>query len=239
MTVRIGTSGWSYPHWREIFYPQGLRRKDWFAHYSRAFDTVEINNTFYRLPSPAVFEKWRAQAPPGFVYSIKANRFLTHVKKLLDPEQPLQAFFEGVAHLKETCGPILFQLPPGFAPDLPRFRFFLDSLPEGYAHVFEFRNARWLTDDVFALMEQRGISHCIHDRRGLNIPLRITAPPVYVRLHGDDAPGGDYTDDLLETWAERIRTWAGQGLNVFLYFNNDWDGYAIKNANRLKNLLEQ
>jgi uncharacterized protein YecE (DUF72 family) len=239
MTVRIGTSGWSYPHWRGIFYPQELRRKDWFMHYSRAFDTVEINNTFYRQPGPSVFEKWRAQAPQGFIYSVKANRFLTHVKKLLDPEQSLRAFFEGVDKLQETCGPILYQLPPSFAPGLPRFRSFLDALPEGYAHVVEFRNVGWLTDGVFALMERHGVSHCIHDRRGLNIPLRITAPPVYVRLHGDGAPGGDYTDDLLETWAERIRIWVGQGLNVFLYFNNDWEGYALKNANTLKNLLEQ
>ncbi len=237
-TVRIGTSGWVYPHWRGIFYPQELRQKDWFAHYSRQFDTVEINNTFYRLPTPAVFEKWRAQAPPGFVYSVKANRFLTHVKKLLDPEQPLQAFFEGAINLKETCGPILYQLPPGWAPGIPRFKRFLEALPEGFSHVFEFRDARWLTENVFRLMEQRGVSHCIHDRYGLNVPHRITASPVYIRLHGDPAPGGDYTTDALDIWAARIRAWRDQSLNVFLYFNNDFGGYAIKNAVSIRKILE-
>jgi uncharacterized protein YecE (DUF72 family) len=230
MTVRIGTSGWVYPHWRGRFYPEELRQKDWFAHYARHFDTVEINNSFYRLPSPAVFEKWRAQAPPGFLYSVKASRYLTHVKKLIDPEQPLQAFFEGAVRLKDTLGPVLYQLPPRWAPDLPRFRRFLGALPEGYTHVIEFRDTRWLTEEVFALMERHGVAHCLHDRAGLGVPMRVTAPPVYVRLHGDPAPGGEYTESMLQTWAERIRAWRERSLDVFLYFNNDWEGYAIKNA---------
>jgi uncharacterized protein YecE (DUF72 family) len=237
MTVRIGTSGWVYPHWRGIFYPQEVKQKDWFGYFSRHFDTVEINNSFYRLPTPAVFEAWHRQAPTGFIYSVKASRFLTHVKKLIDPEQPLLSFFEGAVNLKETLGPILYQLPPGWSPDIPRFRHFLEVLPQGRSHVIEFRDVRWLTDEVFTLMERRGVSHCIHDRYGLNIPHRITAPPVYVRLHGDPAPGGDYTDNALEDWASRIRAWHDQSLNVFLYFNNDAEGYAVKNANSLKRLL--
>lgn len=237
MTVCIGTSGWVYPHWRGTFYPQELRQKEWFGYYSRRFDTVEINNSFYRLPSPAVFAAWRAQAPPGFLYSVKASRFLTHVKKLIDPEQPLQAFFEGAVNLKETLGPILYQLPPGWTPDLHRFRHFLDALPQGYSHVVEFRDARWLTDEVFGLMERHGVSHCIHDRYGLDIPHRITAAPVYVRLHGDPAPGGDYPRAALEAWSERIRAWGEGSLDVFLYFNNDVGGYAVKNAAALKTIL--
>jgi uncharacterized protein YecE (DUF72 family) len=237
MAIRIGTSGWVYPHWRGLFYPQEVKQKDWFGYYARHFDTVEINNSFYRLPSPAVFDSWRKQAPPGFVYSVKASRFLTHVKKLIDPEQPLQAFFEGAVNLKETLGPILYQLPPGWSPDIPRFRHFLDALPKGYSHVVEFRDVRWLTEEVFQLMEQRGVSHCIHDKYPLNIPSRITAPPVYIRLHGDSAPAGDYTREALEAWAERIRAWNTQSLDVFLYFNNDFEGYAIKNATLLKKLL--
>jgi uncharacterized protein YecE (DUF72 family) len=237
MTVRIGTSGWVYPHWRGVFYPQELRQKDWFAHYSRHFDTVEINNTFYRLPGQAAFDTWRRQAPPGFLYSVKASRFITHVKKLKDPEQPLHAFFEGAGRLQKNLGPILFQLPPNWAPDVARFRYFLDVLPKGYSHVVEFRDARWLTEEVFGLMERRGVAHCIHDRAGLDIPRRVTASPVYVRLHGDSAPGGDYTDEMLDTWAERVRGWRDQQWDVFLYFNNDWKGYAIRNAEGLKRIM--
>jgi len=237
MTIRIGTSGWVYPHWRGLFYPQELRQKDWFGFFSRTFDTVEINNSFYRLPSPAVFEAWHRQAPPGFIYSVKASRFLTHIKKLIDPEQPLQAFFNGAVNLKETLGPILYQLPPGWSPDLPRFRHFLDALPEGYTHVIEFRDARWLTEEVFQLMERRGVSHCIHDRYPLDVPHRITASPVYIRLHGDPAPGGDYPPEALEAWAGCIRAWRDRSLNVFLYFNNDFGGYAVENAKSLKKML--
>lgn len=235
--VRIGTSGWVYPHWRGIFYPQDLRRKDWFAHYSHHFDTVEVNNTFYRQPRPAVFEKWRAQAPAGFVYAVKANRYLTHVKRLSDPEEPLRIFFEGAAELEEKTGPVLYQLPPKFPPDLIRFRRFLDALPEGYAHAVEFRDARWQTEEVFALLEEHGVARCIHDRRGLDVLLRVTAPPVYIRLHGDSAPGGDYTESMLRTWAERIREWKDRGLDVYMYFNNDWEGNAIRNAASLIDLL--
>jgi uncharacterized protein YecE (DUF72 family) len=237
MPVHVGTSGWVYPHWRGRFYPPELRQKEWFGYYARRFDTVEINNSFYRLPSPAVFGAWQKQAPPGFIYSVKASRFLTHIKRLKDPEQPLQAFFEGAVNLKDRLGPILYQLPPGWAPDLARFRHFLELLPEGYAHVVEFRDARWLTEEVFSLMERRGVSHCIHDRYGLNIPHRITASPVYVRLHGDPAPGGDYSSAMLEAWAGRIRAWHGQSPDVFLYFNNDFEGYAASNAILLKKML--
>ena len=235
--VRIGTSGWVYPHWRGVFYPQDLRQKDWFAHYSHHFDTVEVNNTFYRQPRPAVFDKWRGQAPAGFVYAVKANRYLTHIKRLLDPEEPLRTFFEGAAELKEKIGPVLYQLPPKFPPDLTRFRRFLDALPEGYAHAVEFRDARWQTEEVFALLEEYGVAHCIHDRRNLNVPLRVTASPAYIRLHGDSAPGGDYTEAMLGTWAERIREWKDRGLDVYMYFNNDWEGNAIRNATSLIDLL--
>jgi uncharacterized protein YecE (DUF72 family) len=236
--IRIGTSGWVYPHWRGLFYPQDLRGKDWFAYYARHFDTVEINNTFYRLPKPEVFEAWHRQAPPGFLYSVKASRFLTHVKKLIDPEAPLKTFFEGAVRLEDTLGPILYQLPPGWAPDIPRFRRFLEALPKGYRHVVEFRDARWFSEEIFSLMERFGVAHCIHDRSRLTIPLRITAPMVYVRFHGDSAPGGDYPETMLRTWADRIRAWRLKSMDVFVYFNNDWGGYAIRNAQTLKKILE-
>ena len=159
------------------------------------------------------------------------------MKKLIDPEGPLQSFFAGAVNLKETLGPILYQLPPNWEPNLPQFRSFLTALPEGYSHVVEFRDARWLTEDVFQLMERRGVSHCLHDKFSMSLPHRITAPPVYIRLHGDPAPGGDYPLQALETWAKRIRAWRDNSLDVFIYFNNDIEGYAVKNARSLKSLL--
>jgi uncharacterized protein YecE (DUF72 family) len=237
MGVRIGTSGWVYRHWQGRFYPPDLRPAGWFAHYAREFDTVEINNSFYRLPSEAAFDAWREQAPPGFLYAVKASRFLTHLKKLKDPEEPLAHFFARADRLGPTLGPVLYQLPPHWRVNLPRFAAFLAALPPGYRHVVEFRDPTWLCDEVFALMERHGVAHCFHDMRPLEVPLRVTAPPVYVRCHGDPAHGGDYPRAALETWAARIAAWRDRGLDVFVYFNNDIAGFAIENARALKEAL--
>lgn len=237
MGIRIGTSGWVYQHWRGIFYPADLQQGAWFAHYARAFDTVEINNSFYRLPSAGAFAAWREQAPPGFLYAVKASRYLTHLKKLKDPEEPLQRFFDRAGHLGDTLGPVLYQLPPRWRRDLPRFEHFLAVLPPGYRHVVEFRDASWLCDPVFQLMERHGVAHCLHDRRPLEVPLRVTAPPVYIRLHGDPAHGGDYRRATLEGWAGRIAGWRRQQFDIFVYFNNDIGGHALENARTLGGLL--
>jgi uncharacterized protein YecE (DUF72 family) len=238
MTTRIGTSGWVYGHWRGVFYPPGLRQGEWFAHYARSFDTVEINNSFYRLLSAATFEGWRKQAPPGFVYAVKASRYLTHLKKLTDPEEPLRTFFERADCLAETLGPVLYQLPPHWSVNLPRLEHFLAALPERYTHVVEFRDQSWLDEEVFRLLERHGVSHCIHDMYPLTVPQRVTAPPVYVRLHGDMEHYGDYSPATLETWARRIDDWGSEKLNVYVYFNNDIGGYAIKNALTLRSWLQ-
>jgi uncharacterized protein YecE (DUF72 family) len=237
MTIRIGTSGWVYNHWREIFYPRDLCQADWLGYYTCEFDTVEINYSFYRLPSGDAFDRWREQAPPGFLYAVKASRYLTHLKKLKDPEDPLERFFERAGRLRETLGPVLYQLPPRWHVNLPRFEHFLAALPQGYSHVIEFRDASWLINDVFQLMERHHVAHCIHDMHPLQVPLRITAPPVYVRLHGDPASGGDYQHAALEAWARRIDDWRSQRLDVFVYFNNDIGGYALENARTLRKLL--
>jgi uncharacterized protein YecE (DUF72 family) len=238
MRVRLGTSGWVYNHWRGLFYPEELRQDDWFEYYARIFDTVEINNSFFRLPTATAFAAWREQAPPDFVYAVKASRFLTHMKKLRDPEEPLQRFFDRVRHLGSTLGPILYQLPPRWQVNLARFETFLSALPQGYSHVVEFRNASWLIDEVFELMERYSVAHCIHDMRPLSIPARVTAPPVYIRLHGDPAHGGDYQAASLEIWTKRITEWQRRGLDIFVYFNNDIGGFAVQNAQTLKELLE-
>jgi len=237
MTVRIGTSGWVYNHWQGIFYPRELRPRDWFSYYAREFDTVEINNSFYRLPSAATFEAWREQAPAGFLYAIKASRFLTHLKKLKDPEEPLRRFFEHAGRLGKTLGPVLYQLPPHWQVNLPRFERFLAVLPKGYSHVVEFRDASWLIEGAFQLMERYQVAHCIHDMRPLQVPIRITASPVYIRFHGDPNHGGDYPLAALETWARRIHDWHHHGLRVFAYFNNDVGGYALEDAKALKRLI--
>jgi uncharacterized protein YecE (DUF72 family) len=238
MTVRVGTSGWMYLHWHGIFYPTELRQGDWFGYYAREFDTVEINNSFYRLPSAATFDTWRKQAPPGFLYAVKASRFLTHMKKLKDPEEPIRRFFERASRLGNMLGPVLYQLPPRWQVNLPRFEHFLAVLPQGYAHVVEFRDASWLLEDTFQLMERYHVAHCIHDMQPLHIPIRITASPIYIRFHGDPTRGGDYQRATLETWARHIDDWRSQTLDVFVYFNNDIGGYALENAKMLRRLLD-
>ncbi len=237
MSVRIGTSGWVYTHWRGVFYPKELRQTQWFSFYSRDFDTVEINNSFYRLPSAEMFDAWRRQAPPGFLYAVKASRYLTHMKKLKDPEEPLQRFFGRADRLNNSLGPVLYQLPPRWKVNLPRFEHFLSALPKGYQHVVEFRDASWLTEDVFRLMEQYNVAHCIHDMEPLQIPVRVTAPPVYLRFHGDSKHSGNYDEKTLAAWARRIADWESQKLPVFAYFNNDVGSFAVKNVRTLKDLV--
>lgn len=235
--VRIGTSGWVYLHWRGLFYPAERRQADWFGHYASHFDTVEINNSFYRLPSEAAFDAWREQAPPGFLYAVKASRFLTHFKKLKDPEAPLALFFERARRLGDRLGPVLYQLPPRWKVNLPRLEAFLAALPRGYDHVLEFRDQTWMTEAVFQAMARRGVSHCLHDLRGLEVPPAVTATPVYLRFHGAQSQGGDYPREELAAWARRIRDWRGQGLEVVVYFNNDWGGFALKNAVMLREMV--
>ena len=236
--VWVGTSGWVYNHWREIFYPKGTPQRAWFAHYAQHFDTVEINNSFYRLPTEATFDHWREQAPPGFLYAVKASRFLTHIKRLKDPEEPLATFIERAARLGSTLGPILYQLPPRWHVDPPRLDRFLSILPQGYTHVVEFRDQSWLVEEIFQLLERYRVAHCIHDMRPLSVPLRVTASTVYIRFHCDPEHGGAYRDDALQGWAGRIQDWAHTGHTVYAYFNNDPNGNALRNAGVLKRFLQ-
>jgi uncharacterized protein YecE (DUF72 family) len=198
MTIRIGTSGWVYSHWRGVFYPPDLRTRDWLAFYCGTFDTVEINNSFYRLPTVEAFDNWHAQAPAEFLYAVKASRYITHMRKLKEPEEPVRMFFERAGRLAEKLGPVLYQLPPNWHVNLARFEAFLAVLPAGYTHVVEFRDSSWLTEDVFRLLQHYGVSHCIHDMYPLAVPVRVTAPPAYVRLHGDVEHNGDYQSTVLE-----------------------------------------
>lgn len=235
--IRVGTSGWNYPHWRGLFYPSDLPATRWFAHYCRYFDTVEINNTFYRLPPLQTFEAWRRRAPAGFVYAVKAHRFLTHRKRLLDCGAALQTFLSRVAALGAHCGPVLYQLPPHWRRNLERLEQFCALLPPGMTHVFEFRDPDWLVEETFALLRRYRASLCWHDLI-VDHPQVVTGKVIYVRFHGaGELYGGCYSERALRAWARRLTTAAGRRRKVYAYFNNDAEAFAVANATRLRELL--
>jgi uncharacterized protein YecE (DUF72 family) len=233
--VRVGCSGWQYNHWRGDFYPAELPQSRWFAHYALTFDTVEINNSFYRLPPAETFAKWREQAPKHFLYAVKASRFLTHMKKLKDPEDPLFRFFSNARQLGPRLGPILYQLPPRFPLNLERFEIFLRALPRGYRHTVEFRDTSWYDERAYALMRRHKVALCLHDMEGSATERIMVGPFVYVRFHhGTKKYGGRYSDARLDTWADWLAERAREGLEVFAYFNNDTGGHAPRDAVRLR-----
>jgi len=236
--IRVGCSGWQYKHWRGDFYPAELPTSRWFEQYVRVFDTVEINNSFYRWPAPETFEKWRAQAPPGFQYAVKASRFLTHMKKLKDPKEPIERTFENVQHLGRHLGPVLYQLPPRWGLNLERLEHFLLTLPARRLHAIEFREPSWYVDSVFDLLRAYKVALCLHDMQGSSTGMRQVGPFVYVRFHfGTQKYGGRYDDARLDEWAEWLADQARAGLRVFAYFNNDNGGHAPRDAVRLRDRI--
>lgn len=236
--ARIGTSGWSYDHWRGVFYPPELAHEDWFAHYARHFDTVEINNSFYRLPDEDTIAHWRDAAPAGFLYAVKANRYLTHVKRLNDCAEALERFIQRVRGLGERLGPILYQLPPRWRARPDRLADFCARLPGDLDHVFEFRDPGWYIDPVRDALADRGASFCIHDHGGLDCPDWVTGRIVYYRFHGaPDRRAGRYDDDALAHAADAIGRHLADGRPVFAYFNNDAEGAALDNARTLREMV--
>ena len=233
--IRIGTSGWHYKHWVGTFYPPGLKASEMFAYYQRFFDTVELNNSFYRLPTPEAFLAWRESAGPDFVFAVKGSRFLTHNKKLKEPEQALHNLLPRAELLGEKLGPILFQLPPKWKINLERLEAFLQALPKVHRYTFEFREETWHTQAAYNTLRRYNAAYCIHELAGFHTPLEVTADFAYVRLHG---PGGKYqgcyTDDKLQEWADRIVAWSRKLRAVYVYFDNDDSGYAPRNALELK-----
>lgn len=239
-SVRIGASGWHYGHWVGPFYPQGTRPAAFLSHYTRHFDTVEVCNSFYRLPSRNTFANWRVNTPPGFRFAVKASRYLTHMKKLKEPEDPLRRFLEAAEGLREKLGPILFQLPPRWRLDMARLRTFLDALPPGRRYALEFREPSWFDERVAALLEEHGVAFCIWNMGSFNTPHWVTAGQVYVRLHGPGgAYSGSYDEGDLSLLADWIAGWREGGKEVYCYFNNDNHGFAVHNALRLKQLLRE
>jgi uncharacterized protein YecE (DUF72 family) len=240
MVVHVGTSGWSYDHWENVLYPPGVPARDRLAHYVRRFDTVELNISFYRWPAPSRFAGWRTRLPPGFVMSVKAPRGLTHGKKLYAPEQWVGRIAAGWHELRDKRAVLLVQLPPQQPRDDARLGFFLHLLPPWLPVAVEFRHPSWVHDDVFDLLTRHRAAYCVMSGAGLPCALRATAPVVYVRMHGPDQQylyGGSYPDADLRWWADRVREWAAMGKDVLVYFNNDGDGNAVRNADTLRRLV--
>jgi len=239
--VKIGTSGWVYPHWRGRFYPLELPTSKWLPFYARHFNTVEVNNSFYRLPKREVFEKWRNETPEGFVFSVKGSRFVTHMKKLKGVADAVERFFASVEGLGEKLAVVLWQLPPNLKADPERLDSFLRNLPNLCAYAVEFRNASWWQEkSVWRVLERHQVAHCVPILPALPKELadRVTAPFVYLRFHGwDGLYSGCFPDEEIEWWAEKIRMWLKLGLTVYAYFNNDANAYAVQNAMSLKTSL--
>jgi uncharacterized protein YecE (DUF72 family) len=237
--IRVGCSGWNYADWRERVYPKGLPARRWLEHYATLFDTVEVNNTFYRLAKPKAVAAWVEATPPDFVFAVKASQYLTHMKRLTDIEQGIGRFYDGIAPLAASpkLGPVLWQLPERFERDVPRLAAALDLLPEGM-HCFEFRHESWFTDEVLELLRWHGVALAVgdHPRRPWQ-PWVTTADWSFVRFHyGARGRRGNYSETELEELAPRVAELAEDG-DVYAYFNNDWEGFAVRNAQRLRRLL--
>jgi uncharacterized protein YecE (DUF72 family) len=236
--VRIGTSGWVYKHWMSIFYPPRMPGDQQLPFYAGRFDTVEINYSFYHLPERSVFENWRRQTPEDFLFAVKGSRFLTHMKKLTDPEEPLQRLIDRAEGLEEKLGPILFQFPAQWKLNLPRLEAFMAALRSyaGKRYTFEFRHPSWLVPEVYRLLEDAGAALCLPLHPKMPLDVRLTANWTYIRFH-TGRHGTGFGEDELREWAERIRGFRSQGIDTLAYFNNDPEGWAIVNAESLRALL--
>jgi uncharacterized protein YecE (DUF72 family) len=233
----IGTSGWHYAHWVGPFYPAGTRPRDFLAFYARSFRTVEVNNSFYRLTPPSSVRLWVEGTPPDFLFAVKANRFITHRKKLKDAERSTRLFFDSIRGFGRKLGPILFQLPPRWNVDVERLATFLEVLPRGPRYAFELRDETWFRRDIYDLLRRRGAAFCVWELAGRHSPVVDTAPFAYVRLHGPGgAYQGSYDGRTLRGWARRIASWRDAGRDVHVYFDNDERGYAAADAARLQSM---
>ncbi len=236
--VWIGCSGWSYAHWRGGIYPDRGSTESWLELYAERFDTVEVNATFYRLPTRVTVEGWASRTPPHFCFAVKGSRYLTHVRRLRDLDEGLRRFDERIQPLRSASklGPLLWQLPRGFHRDDARLESALASLPAG-RHAFEFRHESWFVEDVYELLRAHGAALVVADRAPADpSPWVPTTDWSYVRFHVGQGRNGNYTPGQLDHWAERIGEHAG---DVYAYFNNDWEGFAVANAERLRELLGQ
>jgi uncharacterized protein YecE (DUF72 family) len=237
--VRVGCSGWNYAHWRDRVYPKGLPQRRWLEHYATLFDTVEVNNTFYRLPRREAVASWVEGSPPRFLFSVKASRYLTHVKRLRDMEEGVARFYDRIEPLVHSpkLGPVLWQLPPTFRRDDERLAAALARLPEG-RHCFEFRHETWFVPETYTCLREHGVALVIGDHPARPWQAReLTADWTFIRFHyGQRGRNGNYSERELEEWAGRIEGWR-RSADVYAYFNNDWEGYAVRNGLTLQSRL--
>jgi len=238
--IWIGTSGFVYRHWRKgVFYPAGHKQREELAYYAARFPTVELNNPFYRLPTPEMFVRWREGTPEGFRFAVKASRYITHIKRLQAVGDEVARFMERAQLLGSKLGPVLFQLPPNQQVDRPRLEEFLGLLGPNHQWVIEFRHPSWHTRETYQLLASRAVALCIPVGGGLHPDRITTAPFTYIRMHRGQEPAGGFTPEELGQWSGRIRALAEAGKEVYLYFNNDWQGFAIRDAVALERLLAQ
>lgn len=237
--VRIGTSGYHYKHWKGPFYPVQMPTDRMLDYYAQHFDTLELNNSFYRLPTEQAFVTWRRSTPPDFIFAVKASRFLTHNKKLKDAQSSWANFLPRVKHLGEKLGPILFQLPPKWQLNYERMKTFLELLPAAFRYVFEFRDDTWITPEIEKLLADFHAAFCIYELAGYHSPLTVTTDFAYVRLHGPSAGKyqGSYNEDRLCAWSRQIEDWGRTLKAVYIYFDNDQGGFAAQNALSLKRMV--
>ena len=237
--IRVGTSGWSYDHWRGSFYPEDLPDERRLEYYAKHFQSVEINNSFYHLPDQETLHQWRNIVPDDFLFTAKGSRYITHMKKLKDPGRSVTAFLERISLLEKKLGPILFQLPPRWRFNEQRLAAFLDALSRKFRYAFEFRDRSWLNDKTYEMLSEHDAAFCIYELAGFLSPREVTTDFVYVRLHGPGGPyQGSYDSRALLGWAGAFSTWLAQGRNIYCYFDNDQAGYAAKNALGLQAMLQ-
>jgi uncharacterized protein YecE (DUF72 family) len=241
LRLHLGTCGWQYDHWRGPFYPQDLPKRLWLAYYAGRLACVEINSSFYRFPSTKAIRDWLDAVPPGFRFALKASRYITHRKKLKDCGEALRRFLDQCLLFGDRLGPVLFQLPPRWRANPDRLAAFVDLLPPGLEYAFELRDPSWHTRVVQDLLTARGLAFCQFEIAGLRAPPWVTADLVYIRLHGPGMAAycGSYPDETLADWASRIRGWLPEGRDVWLFFDNDEAGYAVRDALRISAMLGQ
>ncbi len=239
----IGTSGYTYPHWKNSFYPAGLAQKKWLEYYAGHFNSLELNVTFYRLPAEKTFSGWQARTPADFTFVIKGSRYITHIKRLRDCSQALSLFFSRAAELKSKLRCLLWQLPPSFSADPERLASFIEILSRKYGnyfHCFEFRHPSWFNDEIYDILRDHNTGLCVADSSRFPCADQITASFVYLRFHGSqDLYNSCYSDRQLKKWIDKISDWSDNIQNLFVFFNNDQKAYAVKNGLRFRQLLDE
>jgi len=238
LKYHIGCSGWHYDQWRILYYPEGLPKSKWLQFYAKQFTTVELNNSFYHLPSERAFAVWRESTPDSFVFAVKVSRFITHIKRLRNLGSAVENFLSRACLLQDKLGPLLYQLPPNMKRNDEVLKNFLSSLPQKYQHVFEFRHESWLDDSIFHILQQHNAGLCVFDMPGFSCPLIATADFAYFRFHGSESLYSScYSNEELSQWAKKIIQLGKNLKAVYIYFNNDAEAFAVKNALTLIRLI--